>query len=102
MDLIALNDNIIVQVYKEEQAENVTQSGFILPGKKTQELRKDIARVISIGKGRYLNNGQLLAPGVQVDDIILFNRFAGTEIILNGEDYLILKESDIMAIVKNS
>lgn len=101
MILEAINDNIIISVFKEAEGEEQrTAGGLILPGKKVQELRKDIAKVISIGKGRYLNNGELLEPQVKPDDIVLFNRFAGTEVMMDGEAYLIIKESDIMAIVK--
>jgi len=101
MILQPLNDNIIIKVLFEAPTnEQKTDSGLILPGKKEQELRKDLAEVISIGRGRVLHTGEILPPSVKEGNVILFNRYAGTQVTLEGQNYLIIKESDIMAIVK--
>lgn len=100
MILQPIGDNIILKIDIKEKEEK-TSTGFILLNEGTeQSLRKDIGEVIAIGEGRILNNGDLLPIKVKVGEKVIFNKYAGTEIIFGKEKYLILKESDILAIVK--
>ena len=65
-----------------------------------QSLRQDIGEVIAVGDGRVLNNGEVLPFSVKVGEKVLYNKYAGSEVILDTEKYLIIKETDILAIVK--
>lgn len=100
MTLQPIGDNLILKI-EIKQKEEKTQGGLVLINEGTeQSLRTDLAEVIAIGEGRVLNNGEVLPPTVKVGDKVIYNKFAGTEINANGEKYLILKETDILAITK--
>ena len=66
-----------------------------------QEARQDMATVIAVGEGRILNNGRLLPLRVKPGDRVLFNKYAGTQLIQDDKTYLILKECDILAIMRD-
>lgn len=100
MILQPIGDNIVLEL-EDIEKETKTNSGIVLMTNKTeQNTRKDIATVVSVGEGRTLNNGTVLPCRVKVSDKVLFNKFAGTEIVLEGVKYLLLKDSDILAIVR--
>ena len=99
MILEPIGDNIIIELPQEESKENKTQSGILLPKKTEAEARKDIARVVAVGDGRILNNGEVLPPVVKVGDMVLFNKYAGTLLSLDGKNYLLIKECDLLAIL---
>ena len=100
MILQPIGDNIVLKISTKEK-EEVRESGFILLNEGTQQsLRKDIGEVIAIGEGRVLHNGTILPLRVKVGQTVMYNKFAGTEIISGEDKYLILKESDILVIVK--
>ena len=101
MRIEPMGDNILIELPVDESAENKTASGIFLPKKSEAEKRRDIATVVAVGQGRLLNNGQILAPSVKVGDTIIFNKFAGTILSLDGKDYLLIKECDILAILHN-
>lgn len=94
------NDNIVLQL-PEIKKEEVTSSGIIVPTSGTQQsLRKDIAKVIAVGEGRRLNNGTLLPLSAKAGDTVMFNKFAGTEVATEEGRFLIIKDSDILAIIQ--
>lgn len=95
MKIQPLADRIVVKVL---EAEEVTKGGIVLPD--TAKEKPQEAEVIAVGKGKVSDDGKAIAPEVKVGDKILFGKYSGTEIRMNGEDYLILKEEDILAIVK--
>lgn len=100
MILEPIGDNIVLKIDIKEK-EETTSSGFILLNEGTeQSLRKDMGEIVAIGEGRILNNGNLLPLKVKVGDKVIYNKYAGTEIIFGKEKYLIIKESDILVIVK--
>jgi chaperonin GroES len=99
MRIEPMGDNILIELPVDETAENKTASGIFLPKKTEAEKRRDIATVVAIGQGRLLNNGQILKPSVKIGDTIIFNKFAGTILSLDGKDYLLIKECDILAIL---
>jgi chaperonin GroES len=99
MILEPIGDNILVELPEEESKENKTQSGILLPKKSESEARKDIAKVVAVGTGRILNDGSSLKPVVQPGDMVLYNKYAGTIVTLNGRNYLLLKECDLLAIL---
>jgi len=96
MNLQPLGDRIIVEVLEEEQT---TASGIVLPD--TAKEKPQRGKVLAVGKGRY-EDGKLIALDVAVDDEIVFSKYGGTEVKIEGDDYLILRESDVLAKVVKS
>ena len=99
MILEPIGDNIVIELPQEQEKENKTQSGILLPKKTEAEARKDIAKVVAVGSGRILNNGEVLPPIVKAGDMVLFNKYAGTLLSLDGKNYLLIKECDLLAIL---
>ena len=97
MILEPIGDNILIELPMEDEKENRTQSGILLPKKSESEARKDMAKVVAVGDGRILNDGTKLEPCVKAGDIILYNKYAGTIVMLDGKNYLLIKECDILA-----
>ena len=90
-----LGDRLVVQAADKEEK---TASGIILPD--TAQEKPLMGTVLAAGPGRVLDNGTQLAMEVKAGDKILFGKYSGTEIKLDGETYLILKESEILGIYK--
>lgn len=90
-----LEDRIVV---KRLDAEIKTAGGIILPDSAQEKPQK--AKVIAVGPGRLLDNGERAALDVVVGDIVIFSKYGGTEIKIDEEDHLILSESDVLAISK--
>jgi chaperonin GroES len=89
-----LADRIVVKVL---EAEEVTRGGIVLPDSAKEKPQQ--AEVIEVGKGK-ISDGKVIAPEVKKGDKVLFGKYSGTEITIDGKEYLILKEEDILAIVK--
>ncbi len=94
MTLKPLYDNIIVKQLKEEE---VTKSGIVLPDTINKE-KPQQGEVIAIGPGKKDNNGKIVEMSVKVGDKILFNRYSPNEIKIDDEEYLVMRESDVLAI----
>ena len=94
MKIQPLADRIVVKVL---EAKEVTKGGIVLPD--TAQEKPQEAEVIAVGKGKVCD-GKVVAPEVKAGDTILFGKYTGTEITMDGKEYLILKEEDILAIVK--
>jgi chaperonin GroES len=92
-----LGDKVLV---KRLEAEEKTKGGIVLPDTAKEKPRE--GRVIAVGTGRLLDNGKRAEFQVKKGDRILFSSYAGTEIKLEGEDYLLMPEEDILAIVKDA
>ena len=95
MKIQPLADRIMVKVL---EAEERTKGGIVLPD--TAKEKPQEAEVIAIGKGKISDDGKTIPPEVKVGDKILFGKYSGTEIRIDDKEYLILKEEDILAIVK--
>lgn len=89
-----LGDRVVVEPVEQEQT---TASGIILP--ETAKEKPQEGKVLAVGPGRRDDAGKRIAMDVAVDDSVLFAKYAGTEIKLGDDKLLILKESDILAIV---
>ncbi len=89
-----LADRIVVKVL---EAEEVSRGGIVLP--QTAQEKPQQAEVIEVGKGK-VSDGKVIPPEVKKGDKILFGKYSGTEITIDGKEYLILKEEDILAIIK--
>lgn len=90
-----LNDHVLVQRLEQE---TVSKGGIIIPDTAKEKPTK--ARIIAIGSGKLDKNGKRLEMGVKPGEIVLFGKYSGSEVKLNGEDYMILREDDILAVVE--
>ena len=95
MKLRPLNDRVIVKRLEEEEK---TVGGIIIPD--TAKEKPQQARVIAVGKGRTLENGQVMPLTVKEGDRVLFGKYAGTEIKIDGDEHLIMREDDILAVLQ--
>jgi chaperonin GroES len=95
MKVTPLGDRILVQVL---EAKEKTKGGIVLPD--TAKEKPQEAKVVSVGKGRVSDEGKTIAPQVKEGDVVLFGKYSGTEITVDDKEYLMLKEDDILAIVK--
>ncbi|MFQ5654288.1 MAG: co-chaperone GroES [Planctomycetota bacterium] len=89
-----LNDKLVV---KRLEAEEKTRGGIVLPD--TAKEKPKEGRVISLGEGKLLKDGNRAAFQVKKNDRIIFSSYAGTEIKLEGDEFLIMSEDDVLAIV---
>jgi len=90
-----LGDRVVV---KPLDRETVTKSGIVLPD--TAKEKPQEGEILAVGPGKVLDNGKRTTPEVQVGQKVLFAKYAGTEVKMDNEEYLILRESDIMGIVE--
>jgi chaperonin GroES len=90
-----LGDRIIIELVESEEK---TASGIVLPG--TAQEKPQEGKVVAVGTGRVLENGERVALEVAVGDRIIFSKYAGTEVKYQGTEYLILRENDILAVVE--
>lgn len=95
MAVIPLGDRILV---KPLNAEEKTKGGIILPD--TAQEKPQQGKVVAVGKGKLLDDGKVKELEVKAGDTVLYGRYGGTEIKYKDEDLLILKESDVLAILK--
>lgn len=89
-----VGDRVVV---KPAAKEEVTRSGIVIPD--TAKEKPQEGTVIAVGNGRLLDNGERAAIDVHEGDRVLFAKYGGTEFKLEGEEYLVLKENDILAII---
>ena len=104
MKLEPLGDNIIIELDAiKESKEKQLESGLFIPATAVsdQEARQDMATVVSVGEGRMLNNGRIIPLRVKEGDRVIFNKYAGTQLVKDDKTYLILKECDILAIIRD-
>jgi chaperonin GroES len=95
MNIKPLDDRLVV---KRVEAEETTAGGIVLPT--AAQEKPQLGTVEAIGPGRLLDNGNRGAMDVSVGDKVYFGKYAGTEVTVEGSDLIIMKESDILAIVK--
>jgi chaperonin GroES len=89
-----LGDRIVIELVESEEK---TASGIVLPD--TAKEKPQEGKVVAVGSGRVLDNGERVAVEVSVGDRIIFSKYAGTEVKYQGTEYLILRENDILAVV---
>jgi len=95
MKLKPLGDRVVVEPIEQE---DITMGGIVLP--ETAKEKPQKGTVLSKGPGARDENGKRIAMDVEVNDTVLFAKYAGTEIKIEGKKYLILRESDLLAIVE--
>lgn len=94
MNIRPLHDRVVVRRIEEEKT---TASGLIIPDSATEKPSEGV--VVAVGNGKKNDNGNTIALDVVVGNKVLFGQFAGTEIKVEGEDLLVMSESDIVAVV---
>lgn len=95
MNLSPLHDRVII---KPSQPEEVTKGGIIIPD--TAKEKPMQGEVIAVGPGKMTEDGKLIPLTVKVGDKVLYGKYSGTEVEINGEQFLIMREADILAIIK--
>mgnify|MGYP001053781072 FL=1 len=90
-----IGDRVVV---RPKSAEETTKSGIILPD--TAKERPQEGEVMAVGTGRIMDDGTVVALTVKVGDTVLFSKYGGTEIKIGGEEYIILREDDILAVLE--
>jgi chaperonin GroES len=90
-----LGDRVVIELVESEEK---TASGIVLPD--TAKEKPQEGKVVAVGSGRTLDNGERVAIDVAAGDRIIFSKYAGTEVKYDGKEYLILRESDILAVVE--
>ncbi len=94
MKLIPLADRVVI---KNVESEETTKSGIVLPG--TAKEKPQVAEIISVGPGGMVD-GKEITMNVTAGQKVIYSKYAGTEVKLDGEDYIIVRQSDILAIVE--
>lgn len=95
MKVVPLNDKIVV---KRLEAEEKTAGGIVLPDSAKEKPKQ--GRVLSLGEGKRLDNGKRAPFQVKDGDRVLFTSYAGSEVNVDGEEYLIMTEDDILAVIE--
>jgi chaperonin GroES len=90
-----LGDRVIV---KPKEAEETTKGGIILPD--TAKEKPVEGTIVAVGEGKTSEDGKLVKLTVKVGDVILYGKYSGTEVKIDGDEYLIMRESDVYGIVK--
>jgi chaperonin GroES len=94
MNFTPLHDRVLV---RRIEGEEKTKGGLIIPDSAKEKPSE--GEVVAVGEGARKDSGELITPAVKAGDRILFGKWSGTEVKLDGEDYLIMKESDILGII---
>jgi chaperonin GroES len=96
MKLKPLNDRVLV---KRLEGEEVTKGGIIIPDSAKEKPMK--GEVIAVGPGKIADDGKRTKMAVDKGDKVLFNKYAGTEMKVDGEEFLVMREDDILAIIED-
>ena len=94
MAFTPLHDRVLV---RRVQSDEKTKGGLIIPDSAKEKPAE--GEVVAVGEGARKDSGELIAPTVKAGDRVLFGKWSGTEVTLNGEELLIMKESDIIGII---
>ena len=97
MGIRPLQDRVLVKRFEEEKK---TAGGIIIPD--TAQEKPSEGKIIAVGSGARNEQGEIVALDVKVGDRVLFGKWSGTEVKIDGEDLLIMKESDIMAVIEGA
>jgi chaperonin GroES len=90
-----LHDRVVIE---RVEAEEKTASGIVLPGSATE--KPDMGVVISVGDGKVLDSGTKIAMNVKAGDKVIFGKYSGQTVKVDGNEYIIMREDDILGIIK--
>jgi chaperonin GroES len=96
MKIRPLQDRIVI---KRLEGETVTKGGIIIPDSAKEKPIE--GRVIAVGNGKWLKNGKARPVDVKVGDIVLFGKYSGNEVKIDGEEHMLLRESDVIAVMRS-
>ena len=96
MKVTPLNDRIVI---KRLEGEGTTKGGIIIPDAAKEKPQE--GRVVAVGSGKMTEKGERVSPEVKVGDKILFGKYSGTEIKIDGDEHVMLREEDILAIIED-
>ena len=94
MDIHPLGDRIVI---KPSAAEEKTKGGIILPD--TAKEKPVVGEVVAVGPGKKSDDGKLVPLDLKVGDKVLYGKYSGTEVMLDGQEYLMMRETDVFAVV---
>ncbi len=94
MKLVPLGDRVVL---KQAAAEKTTKSGIVLPGSEKEKPQQ--AQIVAVGPGGMVD-GKEVVMQVKTGQIVIYSKYAGTEVKLDGEEYIIVKQNDILAVVE--
>jgi chaperonin GroES len=95
MKIRPLHDRVIVKRLEEERT---SPGGIVIPD--TAAEKPIQGRVVAVGKGKILDDGSVRAPDVKVGDKVLFGKYSGTEVKVEGEELLVMREEDLMGVIE--
>ena len=95
MNIRPLHDRVVVRRLEEERT---TAGGIVIPDTATEKPIQ--GEVIAVGKGKILDNGEQRPLDVKVGDRVLFGKYSGTEVKLDGKEFLVMREDDIMGVIE--
>lgn len=95
MQIRPLHDRVVI---KRLEAEQKTAAGIVIPDSATEKPSR--GKVIAVGKGKILENGEVRPLDVKADDTVLFGKYSGTEVKIDDEDLLVMREEEIMGVIE--
>lgn len=95
MNIRPLHDRVVVKRMEEERT---SPGGIVIPDSATEKPQR--GEVVAVGNGKLLDNGEKRPLDLKVGDKVLFGKFSGTEVKVDGEDVLVMREDDVMAVVE--
>jgi chaperonin GroES len=95
MKIRPLHDRVIVE---REEEERMSAGGIVIPDSATEKPIQ--GKIKAVGKGKLLEGGDLRPLDVKIGDLVLFGKYSGTEVKLDGQDLLVMREEDIMAVIE--
>jgi len=95
MNIRPLHDRVVIKRMEEERT---SPGGIVIPDTATEKPVK--GEVIAVGKGKILENGEIRPLDLKQGDRVLFGKYSGTEVKVEGEDFLVMREDDVMAVIE--
>jgi chaperonin GroES len=95
MKIRPLHDRVVVRRMEEERT---TAGGIVIPDSATEKPMR--GEVIAVGVGKFLDNGDVRALSVKVGDVVLFGKYSGTEVKIDGKELVVMREDDIMGVIE--
>jgi chaperonin GroES len=96
MNIRPLHDRVVVRRTEEERT---SPGGIVIPDNATEKPIK--GEILAVGNGKILDNGEIKALDLKVGNKVLFGKYSGTEIKVDGEDLLVMREDDVMAVIES-
>lgn len=95
MNIRPLHDRVVIERLEEERT---SAGGIVIPDTATEKPQR--GKVVAIGPGKMLDNGNIIPLGVKEGDEVLFGKYSGTEVKISNQDFIVMREDDIMGVVQ--